>query len=958
MRSGHFYPLPLLALLTALSGWIAAGCGNGGDTYDPGETTATACQDEQDNDGDGDIDCDDSDCNGFVFCLPATEVTAAACSNEQDDDGDGQTDCDDTDCQGFVFCQVENTEDMCPNGLDDDSDGLTDCFDPDCQVFDICAGDTEDTVDRCQNGLDDDEDLDTDCADPDCQVFDVCQVENTEALCQNGLDDDDDGDTDCDDPDCQVFDVCPQDELEESPSACKDGVDNDGDGLPDCLDPDCRDTYVFCMPASETTAARCRDGQDNDGDLQTDCADPDCQGFVFCPADSGETTEAACSDGVDNDGDTMVDCDDPGCWTWGFCLVYHGFALVDHWRETFDGIERPALPWADAAVVCEDLGGRLPTVTELWRNNATSGTGDLSDDLAANQLWTRIASASPGQRVTVRLSDGSISYLAEISTAKFRCVWPDSPGAGFDPARCHGDPESPCWGFDRVLNVDSQDRPAVDFVAAVNECAFYGASIPVVGEWGRMIHAGIPGGTNRMLWDANAMYWFSGNYGMAYIGWTDEDRPHWHFSSTDGWGGVSQGTTDRNFRCAGLATPAAYPAPAATCFENCVTFDQRRSQIKADDTDRPALGMYQAVADCRTSGGELPNLAEATELLHAGWANGTNTWQWLTDTVYWWVDDPLDPFFGGNYGHALFSWLDEGPSWWYYTTGAGAMGFANVATAYRCIWRSSGPTLPACQPGQVVTWSGAVFACAPRVNGNSAGQAYTIDAPDSFGNVWDSLQRTDQVTWADARTTCEDLGGRLPTASEIFGARADGNPHWPIGDTNAISPLWTTTTTSVAGNRILVRVSDGAATQAAESSLQFFRCIWPSTRGDVLAASNCYGPPDDECFTTGSGLVADKYDRLAVDMAAAIEECGAVGGHLPDQRELAELIHAGLPNGSDTWIWMAEPMYWYDIGYGYATAKWLDAGLDTWEFANPGSGSLNWPYDFSSFRCVYSTRLR
>ena len=901
---------------TLFTCWTAA-CGGGG-SYDPGETTAAACSDEVDNDDDGDVDCDDADCQGFVFCLPPTEATAAACDNGRDDDGDGDTDCDDSDCQGFVFCAGDGSEDTaaaCDNGRDDDGDGATDCDDDECSGFAVCQGGAEDTA----------------------------------ALCQNGMDDDGDGATDCDDEDCAGLDVCSPNGSEELPSECQDGVDNDDDGDTDCDDSGCAG-YVFCLPAGENTAARCRDGQDNDGDGRTDCADADCQGYTFC-ADGGENTRGACDDGVDNDADGATDCDDEGCWAWAFCQHYQGYPLVDSWGETFDGIERPGQVYTEAAAVCEDLGGRLPTVTELWRNNAGSGTGDLSDDAADNMLWTRIGSAGDGQRVVVRLSDGAVGVADEQTPQRFRCIWPDTAGAGFDQARCHGAPGEPCWRFDRLWNVDAHDRPAVDLAAAVNECAFYGASVPVVAEWGQMIHAGLPNGTGGWLWAANAMFWYPGNYGAALVAFDAESRQRWRFAADAGMGGIDNPGNAQRFRCVGLADPAAHPAPQGECSAACVTFDDRRSQLVADDSDREALRWSDAAAVCHSAGGELPNAAEMTELIHAGWIGGSEAWLWLTDPIRWFDGT------NGYYGLALARWTDAGADWWTYVSGRGGYSPAADARSFRCVFRPSGPPLPPCQPGQVVNWNGASFSCAQRVDGSSGGQAHVIEIVDDFGNAWDGIQR-EQAAWADAQTTCADAGGRLPTASELYAVRAEGNPHDPIGDVTSTSPLWTSTPAAGSGNRILVRVSDGASSQVAEDAVQYFRCIWPASRGDVLAASNCYGPPDDPCFRTGDGLLADRYDRAAADASAAMEECRAVGGRLPDQRELARLIQSGLDNGSDEWLWIAEPLYWYSGGYGYAVVKWLDAGAPGWEPVYPDTASWSDPGSFHRFRCVYSSRLR
>ena len=916
------------------------------------ETTAFGCQDGADNDGDGATDCDDPDCIGYVFCDPNSESSAAKCQDGSDNDNDGSVDCDDTDCQGFVFCQMdESTSAVCQDGADNDGDGSVDCDDTDCQGFVFCLS-TETSAMTCQDGVDNDTDGQIDCDDIDCMGFVFCVAEETTSVtCQDGADNDGDGQVDCADTDCQGFVFCQS--LENTVGACQDGADNDGDGQVDCVDADCQG-YVFCL-STETTAGACQDGADNDSDGAVDCDDTDCQGFVFCFGAGEESSFDACQDGTDNDSDGDLDCDDPGCWLWGFCQHYQGYPVVDAWTETFDGIERPPLPWAEARAVCENLGGRLPTVTELWRNNASSGTGDLSDTAASNWLWTEIRDYRAGNRELVRLSDGTISYAAEATAYRFRCVWPNSDGLGFDAERCHGDPGDPCFAFDRVWNVDSQDRAPIDYVAAAHECSLLGGSIPAPPEWGRLIHAGLPNGTDQWNWASQAMYWYPNNYGKALVKWTDSQAENWHYingacpGGCTAWGALSLGSDDRRFRCIGLAEPAAYSVPNPTCNGTCQQFDARRSTVIADDTDRVAVRMAAAVDDCRSVGADLPNMADAVELIQLGWAGGSSAWNWLTDSMYWW---------SGNYGYAVLRWSGDSNAHFYYVSGTATVVVSTENHEYRCIWHSQGPGLPACAADEIVEWDGSAFVCAAGADGDSNNNAYVVEVPDEFGNAWDGIQRN-VATWADALATCESLGGRLPYANELYAVRASNNPHTPIGDINSTSYLWTMTSTYAAGNRTTVRISDGGATHYGEATTLYYRCIWPALHGDVLAANNCYGPPGDGCFSTADGLTTDKYDRVALPVAAAINECAQAGGYLPDQRQAIKLLHDGLPNGSDAWLWLANVVYWYSNNYGHSIFKWSGVGPADWEYNNPaGYGSLAWPSDYRPFRCVYDTVLR
>lgn len=883
-------------------------CGCGGSGYDPGETTASLCQDELDNDGDGKTDCDDDDCQGFVFCDPSGENSVVECRDGEDNDGDGTTDCDDTGCMQLTFCipPVEETSSACQDGEDNDEDGLTDCEDDGCRGFVFCLPGEYDS-----------------------------------AACQDEADNDADGLTDCDDPDCGGFVFCMR--VENDAASCADGVDNDGDGRADCADTDCQG-FVFCH---ESDAVACQDGADNDGDGLTDCDDPGCGGYLFCGSREGESTRDLCHNGEDDDADGLTDCDDPGCWPWGFCGHYQGFPLVDTWGETWDGFERPPLPYQEARAVCQGLGGRLPTVTELWRNNASSGTADLSDTAASTPLWTLIASIQDSHRVLVALGDGQRTAAAEDTAQRYRCVWPDDPGAGFDVARCHGSPEEPCWAYGQVWNLDAQDRPELDYVAASNECAFYGASVPAAAEWNGLIHAGLPGGSGEWVWAGEAMYWYNGHYGYALVSWTDAVADRWEYLN-NGWGGVSDPATPRRFRCIGLRDPGAFEVPAPACHEGCATIEARRSVLVADDADRIAAPMWLAATQCRSEGATLPAAVDATEAIHAGWGQGTDAWLWVTDAMYW---------YNAHYGNALVRWTGEADPHYAYIPGRGGVSLAGDERTYRCIWRQHGPEVPDCPASQVVVWQENGFGCVPGADGDDGGNAFTEAFMDDWGNAWDSVERPAQA-FAEAQAVCQDLGARLPTATEVYAVRFEDNPHPPVGDITDVNFLWTGTRVADAGQRAVVRVSDGGSARAAETTTHYFRCIWPAIRGEVLSGDNCYGPAGEACFRTAGGVIADKYDRVALDVAGAVNECLASGGHLPDLREVMELQHGGWSNGTDTWNWMGEFVYFYNGGYGYALYKWNGEGHPEWSYANPGWGALSWAYELRPFRCVYSTLLR
>ncbi|MBN2493710.1 MAG: hypothetical protein JXR96_03875 [Deltaproteobacteria bacterium] len=930
--------------------------------YSTDETLAITCQDGQDNDGDTLTDCDDPDCQGFVFCDLDSETSPATCQDGADNDGDLLTDCDDPDCQGFVFCMSdESTSAACQDGEDNDSDMLTDCDDPDCQGFVFCLSD-ESTSAACQDGQDNDDDGQTDCLDTDCQGFTFCapETENTAATCRDAVDNDQDNQTDCDDPDCQGFVFCLSEES--TAAACQDGADNDDDGDTDCDDVDCQG-FVFCLSA-ESTAAACQDGADNDDDGDTDCDDPDCQGFVFCSSSSHESTWDTCQDGLDNDFDDDTDCEDMGCWAFGFCHHYNGFPIVDSWGETWDGIERTAATWAAAQAECEALGGRLPTITELWRNNATNGTGDLTDNSQNNWMWTLISDYQ-GNRIVVQLGSGSISNSTVSSVQHFRCVWPDRVSDSFDGDYCFGPPGAECTPARRFYNVDSWDRPAVDLVAASHECNFYNGSIPVLQDWTEMIISGdLTGDWNHWLWSGDIMYYSGASPYIlnGIVHFQESNEAYWTFDSTSNSFGSWQWPTSTDyFRCMGKRSSGeGVDPPSPSCQGGCFTItpsdDQspdhagRRAPIWADSTDRTATTRDGAAAICDGVGGSLPTVIEVMELVHAGWPNGTDAWLWTSNPVY-----------HGNYQNLLARWNGTGyKSWRPQHSGTVSWNQGNGNYNFRCVWHQTYQTDPVgCPVGEHAVWDGSEFTCAPDADGDDQGAANGGGWTDPFGNVWDSVQRG-VGSWDSALQICELSGGRLPTATELWRVRANGSN--PIPNSTA-EYLWTNLPSYRGGYMLRIRTSDGAYTDGAVGTNYYYRCIWPAETGNVFSSDACNGNPGsagspaDPCWNYDRTTM-DELDRATIYGASAAAECFFYGGWLTGLRDFEAAIHAGAPNGDwNLWSWLMEPAY--SSNFYRMIGRWSGQGVTSWFWNNQvtSTGSLS-GVTGRTFRCHFDDILR
>lgn len=650
----------------------------------------------------------------------------------------------------------------------------------------------------------------------------------------------------------------------------------------------------------------------------------------------------------------------------------NGYELADAWGAGWDGIERPALTWADAHQACEALGARLPTPTELWRHNANTGTGAIATTGDTSRLWTLIDSAYESQKVTVRLSDGDVSRAELDSTLQYRCVWPPAGSAGFEGTSCHGPAGDGCAMVRRVYHIDRWDRAPLDYAAASNECNFYNGSIPTLSEWTEAIHSGELEGSYEWLWTVGTHYYNSSSRVLGpLVRFHEASAEHFAHSGRNNGQLASWSWPYNNarFRCIGkrsaeLGEDPADPACAGGCFvlrpnaQRTLASAGRRAPIWADSVDRPAATRAEAAGVCEAAGGSLPNVMEFQELVHHGWPGGSNESLWTSSAIY-----------HGQYQTPILRWEGVGTPHWY-------PGYSATATwdrgttpfAYRCVWHQTLLAEPhGCAAGEAPTWDGAAFGCQPVADGDDGGAALGDGFTDAWGNRWDATVRPAQP-YPAAQTTCAQLGGRLPTATELWRVRGDGaaavaNP--------AAEYVWTSLPSYRLDYATTVRETDGAVSdtcRAADCAARALRCIWPATHGNVLGGRACTGlaadvdGPRDTCLRIGR-VTVDPTDRPPLYAAAAAHECLAVGGWLADLRTLEGLIHAGLPGGVwEHYSWIMEPggggggtNYW-TMG-----ARWQDTGDATWWWNNQDTQTASgiWPDGVSTaYRCVSDDVLR
>jgi hypothetical protein len=801
----------------------------------------------------------------------------------------------------------------------------------------------EDSPGSCQDGHDNDQDGNTDCDDPECQGYLFCNgaVEDTAALCSDEEDNDGDEQTDCADRDCQVFVFCAP-KSESSPDLCRDNMDNDGDGDTDCGDSGCNG-YLFCAPPSEDSFGECSDGTDNDGDGDKDCADQDCSVFRFCSSSGAyEDGPTVCRDGLDNDADGATDCGDRDCWLWYFCGRYQGGPVVDSVGDTWDRENRVKLPWVEADAICQAKGGRLPSATELYRNNFTNGAGSLGKD--SNFLWTALPNTNDNQRVVVRLDDGAVEGHDLNQGHHFRCVWPGAnPADGFGAGACHGGQQvAGCYPFGEIWNIDAVDRVSLDLVSSMAECRLYGASLADLQDLSLAIHLGLPGGTNGWVRTADQVIWGWNNPTNAVVKWVGAGTEDWAYV-LDVTGQLKAFTDRANFRCVGLADRSMAAEPA--CPGDCLSV-QSRSPLLLEGLERAVAEPAAAQEACFAAGGVLPGFREWNEALQQSLVGGVGQWLWTMDGL-------VRP--GATRDFLVLRWDGVSSTSWYPRWEVSvAAGQAPDQRPFRCAYKARRPQWPACTAGKVLVEGDGGLECVPGVAGSSNGAA-SSEAVDKWRNAWDDDPR-EAASYGDAALLCGGMLARLPSASELFRVRSNGD--WAIGDAFDAEWLWTSTPSWKKGFRVAVRLSDGETSEFPVEESHGFRCLWPSLRSAVFHGANCFGPPGSECFDAGQGFFADKLDRPVLDPAAAAWECGLAKAVVPSAAQMAKLIHARLPGGTESWLWVNEPKGQSDDAtLGYGVVKWQGVGLPTWSWSTT-TASASKGNAKRAFRCVFDPMIK
>ena len=687
-------------------------------------------------------------------------------------------------------------------------------------------------------------------------------------------------------------------DLDTNPGFCGDCRTQCADGEAcnggECVDNPCEAGTRFC---GDGICADLNSDPNHCGSCAIACGDDE-----VC--ESGECVNA-CGEGAMRCNDTCTNtstnvnacgacdnvCDSGDACHGGRCVgAPNGFAVIDRWGEAWDGLQRGPATWAAANADCLAARGRLPTMTELYRNRATNGPSDIAAKGDTSPLWTLIA-ASPNQATTatVRLSDGIVD-TPESTTAQFyRCVWRDKQNDAFSGDNCSGQPDEECQPYGLIWNADTETRAVAPYAAAINECHYYDGTLVPAHDAQTLAQFGWRNPDGADLHTLGNHIFNLPSSPTPYASMSSEHRCA---TVRDTQGNPCPAVFDDRpaaFRCVGKRSARHGVAPtcpggtAFGCFESSVG----RHKLVADVGDRPALPWAAALADCHSLGATLPNREDVAALIHAGWVRTTQSNRiWIAS--YGTATNPL-----------TIKWRDAGPA----VVPQFQAISASIASPYRCVWKEKLEAAPTvCAGNQNQVWNGTSFACVASTAGTSCANNECGAVPngaeisDAWGNAWDQVDRV-PADFATAAQACTDLGGRLPTVSELYRVGSHQTTTRPIG--SSVSPLWTLAPAHQANMQVTIRLSDARIGRSNHSTATAYRCVWPSTRGNVLDKVSCVGNPADGSCVQTAGFRYDREDRPALSQPSAAWECAFAGGRLPTASEKGQFF----PNPSG---WLSE----------------------------------------------------
>ncbi len=501
------------------------------------------------------------------------------------------------------------------------------------------------------------------------------------------------------------------------------------------------------------------------------------------------------------------------------------FEAKDSWGFVWDGLERQSGTWQEATAACATLGGRLPTISELWRVSGGQRS-EIGNSYETNYLWSR-TQWDKGSHARLRLTDGSIDGQGDTNKNSYRCVWSNNQLTYFAGNHCYGNPGTECQKSKvegARFNFDTLDRPPVPYLSAVDDCSFYGAHVIRQREYAENIPVtgGLPNGSYNWLWTSeNNLY-----YCNQTVRWTGVDPAYTDSvvspqSTTYNDTRTSQGTRLR-FRCSGINYDSGVH-PNTIGDQTNPEFVATGVKLKSHVGNKGSVHYWDAITDCFNGGGHVPTQLDYTELIRAGLPNGAGTGSHLwnsdfsryeyTNGVRWTGTDTQFTGFHSEY-------VD-----WFYVGLA-----ASYKMPYRCVYYPIDAEYAGPPKATSCDGSGNFHCC-------NTGQfkCYGVEKGGSTKiKMWADTVDRGAVNYINAVKACASENGRLASSREMTELIRSGLPNG-----NGTDYLWTSDSIVYHDNgshdyALTVRWSniETSWTPTAENNNHSWRYKHPSSTGD------------------------------------------------------------------------------------------------------------------------------
>jgi hypothetical protein len=485
-----------------------------------------------------------------------------------------------------------------------------------------------------------------------------------------------------------------------------------------------------------------------------------------------------------------------------------------------------------------------------------------------------------------------------------------------DPAQLSSAITDP-WG----VAWDAVERTPAPLDVAQVTCRAFGGRLPTATELFRV--AANQSGAVGMSFNTNHLWSQSANDNLNQA----------TIRLSDGASGSAGASTATPYRCV-CGAPRAKTftgnrcngTPGNACFE--------WNGYHIDTQNRPSLKKSAAVAECLAERAHLVESWELAEAIRAG-LPGPNVFVMTADQAIY-------------FGTVQMRWNGVEAAW--EPSGNLQVVDNRNASPFRC----------------------AATKLAQTPNATEVTNAFLPAISKYKGETMD----TPATTLVAAYDACFARGGHLPRATEQAELIAQSLPN------GSGAYLWTSDQTGYNDTNFLMAIQrwlaqdprhsyiyDGSGTQTVtwnyKTTSQAFRCVYYPVDPAYVAPTTCEGG----CFelalpgSGGAKMWFDTQDRAAARLGAAFGTCQAAGGHMASERDLAEAIRQGLPNGTgamgDPWIWASDVTQYPTDGRIFVTiVQWTDVETTTFDDLYPNSMTWAAPIDTRRFRCMWTNELR